>query len=150
MTEGVDFKEIEKDIKAYVKKDDLLKEDRAATKQIRAEVKQHTAAIIAWMQSKGLEKIDLTAKQQVLLLKERDIKIRPNGDVIKAKIQELMNKGVKDPEEIFAAIQNCGGVQHVARLSRRSITRQHASNPVHKRRRVEEEESEESEEEETK
>jgi hypothetical protein len=127
--------DIKPDINAYVDEDDVLKEARVKSKQMREDMKMHAAKIIAWMKMKNTTTISLAKLNQVLLLKQRQIKVRPTGDQIKTKIMEMMKKGVNDPMLFYEEIQACGGTREEDKLSRRSTRpRAKAANPVRKKR----------------
>jgi len=130
--------DIKPDINVYVEEDDVLKETRVKSKQMREDMKIHAAKIIAWMKLKNTTTISLAKLNQALILKQRQIKVRPTGEQIKVKIMELMKKGVNDPMSFYEEIQACGGTRVEDKLSRRSTRpRAKAANPVRKKRNPE-------------
>jgi hypothetical protein len=108
------------DVKEFVRLDDGLKDARSQTKVARKELEACRERIITYMRTAGIGRLGIKKGTQFLEAKEKTLKIRPHADVVKAKLQELISKSVTDPEEIYKAIQECGGTKQVWKLSRRS------------------------------
>jgi hypothetical protein len=108
------------DVKEFVRLDDGLKEARAQTKVARKEMENCREKIIAYMKSNNIGRLGIKKGTQFLETKEKILKIRPRAEVVKLKLQELINKGISDPEAIYKAIQECGVTKAVWKLSRRS------------------------------
>ena len=111
------FKE---DIKEYLRLDDGLKDARVQMKETRTVMNEHKENIITYMKSSKISKIMVRKGEQTLFLVEKELKIRPEAEVIRCKLQDLMKQGIIDPEKIFEEINKCGGSKTVWRLMRRA------------------------------
>lgn len=108
------------DVKEFIRLDDGLKEARAQTKEARKELEGCRERIVAFMRDSKIGRLGIKKGTQFLEAKEKTLRIRPKADVVKAKLQELMSRNITSPEEIYKAIQECGGTKTVWKLSRRS------------------------------
>jgi hypothetical protein len=108
------------DVKEFLRIDDGLKEARTQTKTARKELAERREKIIAFMRTSGIGKLGVKKGSQFLEAKERVIKVKPTSQAIKEKLKELVASGVSDSEQIYKAINECGGTKKVWRLSRRS------------------------------
>lgn len=111
---------VKADIKEYVRIDDGLKEARGQMKEARSGMKECSERIIDFMRKADMEKFSLKKGEQFLILQEKTLKVRPDAEVIKAKIRELIEEGKTDPGLIWDEVQKCGGTKTVWKLSRRS------------------------------
>lgn len=125
---------IKTDIKEYVRIDDGLKEARGQMKEARAGMKQCSEHIIEFMRTAGMEKFSLKKGEQFLILQEKTLKVRPDAEVVKAKLQELIAEGKTDPAYIWDEVQKCGGTRNVWKLSRRSKRKPSTSKKPKKKR----------------
>lgn len=107
------------DIKEFIRIDDGLKEARVDAKEARAALKAHKESIIDYMRKANVDRLDVKKGTQRLFLLEKTRKIRPKNDAIKAKLTELMDRGVRDPDVIAKEISECGGTAQVWTLQRR-------------------------------
>ncbi len=111
---------IKSDIKDYVRVDDGLKEARGQMKEARGSMKACSERIIEFMRKSEMDKFSLKKGEQFLILQEKTLKVRPDAEVIKAKIRDLLAEGKTDPSLIWDEVQKCGGTKIVWKLSRRS------------------------------
>ena len=113
-----------KDIKAnvieFVRLDDGLKKAREEMKEARASMNESRERIIEYMKEAEVERLGIKKGQQFLELTEKTMKIRPSADCVRAKLTELMQKGITDPAAIYEEINKCGGTKQVWKLARRS------------------------------
>lgn len=107
-------------IKEFLRLDDGLKQARLDMKESRTAMNDHREKIIDFMRSSDIPKLSARKGEATLILEEKEVKIRPDGEVMKAKLQELISKGVTDPQVIWDEISKCGGSKTVWRLARRS------------------------------
>lgn len=112
------------DIKAnvleFVRLDDGLKKAREDMKEARTSMNESRDAIIEYMKEAEVERLGIKKGQQFLELTEKTLKIRPSADVVKAKLAELMQKGIMDPSVIYEELNKCGGTKQVWKLARRT------------------------------
>ena len=108
------------DIKEFLRLDDGLKQARLDMKDSRDSMNDYRDKIIEWMRSSNTPKLSVRKGEATLILQEKEVKIRAEADVIKAKLQELMSNKIMDPEKIWEAINACGGSKTVWKLARRS------------------------------
>lgn len=127
---------VKTDIKEYVRIDDGLKEARGQMKDARAGMKQCSERIIDFMRKADMEKFSLKKGEQFLILQEKTLKVRPDAEVVKAKLQELITSGKTDPAFIWDEIQKCGGTKIAWKLSRRSKRKQSTKSDKPKKKRA--------------
>lgn len=120
--------EIKSDVRKYISTDDGLKEARLQMKGVRADMKESAERIIDFMRKAGMEKFKLKKTGQCLILQEKELKIRPDSEAVKAKLRELLSSGQTDPAVLWDEVQKCGGTKTVWKLARRS-KRKAASGP---------------------
>jgi hypothetical protein len=108
------------DIKEFLRLDDGLKQARLDMKESRDSMNEYRDRIIEWMKSSETPKLSVRKGEGTLILQEKEVKVRADADVIKAKLQELMSKNITDPEKIWEEINACGGTKTVWKLARRS------------------------------
>lgn len=107
-------------VKEFVRLDDGLKEAREQTKVARKGLETCREQIITYMREADIPRLAIKKGTQYLESREKVVKIRPKAEIVKAKLQELLARNITDPEEIYKAIQECGGTRQVWKLSRRS------------------------------
>jgi hypothetical protein len=107
-------------IKEFLRIDDGLKQARLDMKESRTVMNDHKEKIIDFMRSSDIPKLSARKGDATLILQEKEVKIRASSEVIRGKLQELMSKGVTDPQVIFDEINKCGGIKKEWRLARRS------------------------------
>ena len=131
--------QVKASIKEFLRLDDGLKQARLDMKDSRNVMNEHKEKIIEFMRSNNIPKLSARKGEATLSLQEKEVKIRADGEVIKNKLQELMSKGITDPQTIFDEINKCGGTKTVWRLARRSKRKPSASKqakPPSKRQRT--------------
>jgi hypothetical protein len=111
---------IKASIKEFLRLDDGLKQARLDMKESRAVLNEHKEKIIDFMRESDVPKLSARKGEATLMLQEKEVKIRADADVVKNKLQELLAKGVTDPQTIYEEINKCGGVRTEWRLARRS------------------------------
>lgn len=111
---------VKDDIKEFLRLDDGLKDARVRMKESRDAMNDRKERIIVYMRKATISKLVVRKGEQTLFLQEKELKIRPDATVVRAKLQELMRQGVTDPEKIFEEINKCGGSKTVWRLMRRA------------------------------
>ena len=111
---------IKASIKEFLRLDDGLKQARLDMKETRTAMNEHREKIIDFMRNGEVPKLSARKGEATLILQEKEVKIRADGEVIKSKLQELMAKNITDPQVIFDEINKCGGTKTVWRLARRS------------------------------
>lgn len=104
----------------YVRLDDGLKKAREEMKAARHAMDECRESIITYMREAEVERLGIKKGSQFLELNEKNLKVRPSAECVKAKIAELMSKNITDPETIYQEISKCGGTKQVWKLSRRS------------------------------
>jgi hypothetical protein len=117
------------DVKEFVRLDDGIKE---ATAQLKDAKKGREAArerIVKYMCSANVKRLGIKKGTQYLEAREKTTKIRACADVIKAKLKELVSKGVTDSDIIYKEIMSCGGTRKVWKLCRRSVRKQKQATP---------------------
>lgn len=107
-------------VKEFVRLDDGLKEAREQTKVARKGLEDCREKIIAYMREADVSRLGIKKGAQYLEAREKMVRIRPKAEIVKAKLQELLARNITDPEEIYKAIQECGGSRRIWKLSRRS------------------------------
>lgn len=107
-------------VKEFVRLDDGLKKAREEMKGVRKAMEECRELIIQYMRESDVERLGIKKGSQFLELAEKQLKVRAPADCIKAKLKELMAKGVTDPEVIYEEISKCGGTKQVWKLSRRT------------------------------
>ena len=126
--------QVKGDIKEYVRIDDGLKEARGQMKEARAGMKQASERIIEYMRAESMDKFSLKKGEQLLILQEKTLKVRPDAEVVKTKLRELLAEGKTDPTYIWDEIQKCGGTKTVWKLSRRAKRKASAKSDRPKKR----------------
>lgn len=111
---------VRESIKEFLRLDDGLKDARVQMKESRDAMNDNKQRIIDYMRKSSVSKLVVRKGEQTLFLQEKELKIRPDASVVRAKLQELMRQGVTDPETIFLELNKCGGSKTVWRLMRRA------------------------------
>ncbi|MDR3540731.1 MAG: hypothetical protein P4L69_07135 [Desulfosporosinus sp.] len=111
---------VKTNVKEFVRLDDGLKKARLEMKETRKAMYECRDQIIDYMREAEIERLGVKKGSQFIELVEKDLKIRPSAECVKATIQELVDKGVTDPMTLYDAISKCGGTKHVWKLSRKT------------------------------
>lgn len=138
---------IRTDIKEFLRLDDGLKDARLQMKESRDALNEHRESIIGYMRASETAELEVRKGSQKLILQEKIQKVRPETEVIKSKLAELLASGEKDANKIWDEINKCGGTKSTWKLARRSKRKAPAADkdkekakPERKRRKVEEDE----------
>lgn len=111
---------IKSDVVEFVRLDDGLKTARKQSKEAREAMNECRERIIAYMREAEIERLGLKKGQQYLELCEKELKVRATAECVKAKLKELIERNVTDPEIIFKEISSCGGTKKEWKLARRT------------------------------
>lgn len=112
--------DIEKDVSEFVRLDDENKQANKDLKKVRDEIKNRKGRIIEFMKAKNIDRFSIKNNTQVLECCEKTLKRRATQDQIRAKLTELMTRGVNDPQVIMNELASCGGTVTEHRLFRRA------------------------------
>jgi len=111
---------VKSDVLEFIRLDDGLKKAREEMKEARHAMEECREKIITYMRDTEVERLGIKKGAQFLELNEKQLKVRPSAECVKAKIAELVSKGITDPEVFYQEIGKCGGTKQVWKLSRRS------------------------------
>lgn len=112
--------DIKQNVLEFVRLDDGLKKAREDMKGARASMNEAKEMIIEYMKEAEVERLGIKKGQQFLELTEKSLKIRPTADCVKAKLADLMQRGITDPSVIYEELNKCGGTKQVWKLARRT------------------------------
>lgn len=129
---------IKADIKEFLRIDDGLKDARLQMKESRGSMNECREHIIDFMKKSDVFELEVGKGAQKLMLQEKELKIRADAEVIKAKLQEMLSQGITDTEKIWEEINKCGGTKTVWKLARRSKRKQQPKDSARaKKQRIE-------------
>lgn len=112
---------IESDVAQFVRLDTEMKSAKKQMKKVREILNNHRKNIIEYMVRTKTDKlVGINGGTQYLECASKTLKYRPTAEQMLAKITELVNTNVTNPEIILDAIKNCGGTYSEYRLSRRT------------------------------
>jgi len=110
---------VKHDISEFLKIDEAIAEAKSGIKDLNATMREHRQRVIDYMDKSGVE--SMKAGSYRLCLTKRNIKVRPNQDMMVAKMRELMSQGITDPEQIIKTLSDCGGTKMQLKMSKRKI-----------------------------
>lgn len=111
---------VKNDIKDFIRIDDAIKTAQNQMSSTRNKLKECRSHIIDFMVENKMTKFEVCNGDYTLLLRVKDVKIRPTFDDLSVLIKELVKTGVNDQEKILEHLYKCGGTKTTYRLARRN------------------------------
>jgi len=113
--------EVRKAFKDFCSLDDDIKRYGVTMRQARNLLKSNKKIILDWMTSAGVHKVgrNTAGGANIFTRVEKDVYIRPTQEQQRAKMEDLLHKGVTDPMEMIKQLRGCAGTRKETRLYRR-------------------------------